>query len=421
MKLGPDQVVPIQQLARTLLMLERFDECRRVLDAAARQGARLVLQPRAPLRPRVHPGRRRRHEGAARRRRDAHRRLPRHRRSGARRRGRGRLRGQPRRSSPRRRPGRPPTASATTPAAWSPSRRSTKRSRGDRDAAHRDAVRALARQRRSRYDLDGRARRSVCRPHGAGRRARREIPEGIAPGARHRRPRRGRSCRRRSRSPRETPTRALALLDPAAPLRTDHGRLAAVSARSRVPDAARAAPTPSRSSASSSPRAAASRPRSSGRSRACSWRARSAPPGATRKPSPRTASSSPAWAGAGAAASASSPTPTARRRRSSARCPPERARDERRAPRVDAVRPAVLPVARAQPAPAAGAAPAGSTARSNTSRSPSPSGSASRLYFQISHENRAMTRAFVGEWIFSGALFEWPPRSRTSAIWTTSC
>ena len=32
-----------------------------------------------------------------------------------------------------------------------------------------------------------------------------------------------------------------------------------------------------------------------------------------------------------------------------------------------------------------------------------------RLYFRISHEHRAMTRAFVGEWIFSGALFEWPP------------
>ena len=32
-----------------------------------------------------------------------------------------------------------------------------------------------------------------------------------------------------------------------------------------------------------------------------------------------------------------------------------------------------------------------------------------RLYFRISHEHRAMTRAFVGEWIFSGALFDWPP------------
>jgi len=37
-KLGPDQVVPIQQLARTLLMMERFDECRKVLDGALAKG-----------------------------------------------------------------------------------------------------------------------------------------------------------------------------------------------------------------------------------------------------------------------------------------------------------------------------------------------------------------------------------------------
>src|SRR5262245_54420844 len=31
------------------------------------------------------------------------------------------------------------------------------------------------------------------------------------------------------------------------------------------------------------------------------------------------------------------------------------------------------------------------------------------LYSKITVEHRAMTRAFVGEWIFSSALYDWPP------------
>src|SRR5205085_2106334 len=31
------------------------------------------------------------------------------------------------------------------------------------------------------------------------------------------------------------------------------------------------------------------------------------------------------------------------------------------------------------------------------------------LYSRIASESRAMSRAFVGEWIFSAALFDWPP------------
>ncbi|MHB8533604.1 MAG: serine/threonine-protein kinase, partial [Solirubrobacteraceae bacterium] len=37
-RLGPDQVVPIQQLARTLFAMGRFDECRKLLDGAIAKG-----------------------------------------------------------------------------------------------------------------------------------------------------------------------------------------------------------------------------------------------------------------------------------------------------------------------------------------------------------------------------------------------
>src|ERR1051325_10787610 len=39
-----------------------------------------------------------------------------------------------------------------------------------------------------------------------------------------------------------------------------------------------------------------------------------------------------------------------------------------------------------------------------------------QLYGKIASENRAMARAFAGEWIFSSALFDWPPDNTTGYL-----
>ena len=45
--------------------------------------------------------------------------------------------------------------------------------------------------------------------------------------------------------------------------------------------------------------------------------------------------------------------------------------------------------------------------RQNTSRCPFAERIGDALYSKITSQNRAMSRAFVGEWIFSHALFDW--------------
>ena len=83
-RLAPTSVVPYQQLARTLLSLDRLDECKAILQDAVEQGLDSSVRPPAAVRPRVPRQRRRRHAGAPARRVGARRQLSRADRGGSR-------------------------------------------------------------------------------------------------------------------------------------------------------------------------------------------------------------------------------------------------------------------------------------------------------------------------------------------------
>ena len=413
---APNSVVPYQQLTRALLALNRLAEAQEVLREARRQEPRLVVAARARVRPGVHRRRRR----------------PRCRSTCARPASRADgylVLTEAARAALRRRRSRPTsrTLYAQAIAAARAARITDFAGSLIAEQALDDAL--LGDVDRARGELAGGARPSATDPRRPGRRRwRRRSRAAPAQAAQLAAAYRGQGDAGAGRRPRVQ----LPMLRAAIALANNDGRRALAALSSAAPFERAAGPwlpylrglayvdgtaitrAPSQQFRDVIAQAgqSADQPAST-RWRACSSRAQRAPPAT----SPRRARPTPTSPAPGATPIRAHPLLARRRARSGGAAGRRVAvhstmTTTRRPSRLDAVRPAVLAVAGAQPAAAAGRGARPDLPASTTSRCPFAERIGEALYSKITSQNRAMSRAFVGEWIFSHALFDWDAGAR---------